>query len=474
MACDPNTLLNGARCFDCLTEEQRAIIILSLLCQIASSSESPEDTLQSGLAAYLKLDGPVANVWADSSPNGNNFSGSDVPLPVATVGKFGFAALFSPTGQLTKQIGDFDFTGGAFEVSAWAWQNDTTVDGAVCEAGEGWSIGFTAGVGYHFALQDNVATIAVAQSLFLPDPNTWTHVRGFWQPGVGITIVVNNVAVFEPTVLLPQFIGSTTRVGLGFLAYQYGRIDEIGFWQRLLTDEERAWLWNGGNGNVLYGAPPSSGHNPPISPLFVETFEISPGYDLTGWTEVDSGGANNIIDPDYTGVVLDGLQSLRISDGDLSLTYIQRSLDPIGHFFVFFELEIISIAVPEVFSIFAAILSSTFPGLTVSVDANTMQFIVDITGASVTVTEPISVGVKYNCWIEYNKNNGANRFASFAFSTGTTRPTSGNNYADISGAISALDVVSLKLGLSEAEFLGVKDYVMDYVIASATQIGDNP
>lgn len=36
MPCDPNTLLNDARCFTCLTEDQRAIINLSLLCQIAA------------------------------------------------------------------------------------------------------------------------------------------------------------------------------------------------------------------------------------------------------------------------------------------------------------------------------------------------------------------------------------------------------------------------------------------------------
>lgn len=38
MPCDPNTLLHDARCFDCLTEDQRAIINLSLLCQIANAS----------------------------------------------------------------------------------------------------------------------------------------------------------------------------------------------------------------------------------------------------------------------------------------------------------------------------------------------------------------------------------------------------------------------------------------------------
>jgi hypothetical protein len=34
VSCDPNTLLDEAKCFACLTEEQRAMINISLLCQI--------------------------------------------------------------------------------------------------------------------------------------------------------------------------------------------------------------------------------------------------------------------------------------------------------------------------------------------------------------------------------------------------------------------------------------------------------
>jgi hypothetical protein len=37
VSCDPNTLLNDARCYDCLTEEQRAVINISLWCQILAA-----------------------------------------------------------------------------------------------------------------------------------------------------------------------------------------------------------------------------------------------------------------------------------------------------------------------------------------------------------------------------------------------------------------------------------------------------
>lgn len=37
MACDPNALLEEAKCFACLTEEQRAVIILFLWCRILNA-----------------------------------------------------------------------------------------------------------------------------------------------------------------------------------------------------------------------------------------------------------------------------------------------------------------------------------------------------------------------------------------------------------------------------------------------------
>lgn len=38
MACEPNTLLNSAKCFQCLSEQQLQMVITYLLCQISSGS----------------------------------------------------------------------------------------------------------------------------------------------------------------------------------------------------------------------------------------------------------------------------------------------------------------------------------------------------------------------------------------------------------------------------------------------------
>jgi hypothetical protein len=39
MACDPATLVDDAKCFECWTEEQRAIASLYLLCQIQANAQ---------------------------------------------------------------------------------------------------------------------------------------------------------------------------------------------------------------------------------------------------------------------------------------------------------------------------------------------------------------------------------------------------------------------------------------------------
>jgi hypothetical protein len=40
MPLDPNTLLDQAKCFECWTEEQRAVASLFLLCQIQSGGQA--------------------------------------------------------------------------------------------------------------------------------------------------------------------------------------------------------------------------------------------------------------------------------------------------------------------------------------------------------------------------------------------------------------------------------------------------
>lgn len=250
MPCDPNTLLEQAKCItNCISPGIMRAVSTALLCRVASGGISPAVTLKTGLVAYYKLENLG---WSDSSPNARTLSASGVPNPSVVAGKFGNAGGFSPTSSLERVDPAFSFTNQAFTVSAWAWQNDRTQDGAINEASEGWSVGFTASTGYHLVITDGVS-FDVAQSTILPTNGTWSHILAWFEPTVGVSISVNGESpVLFPTATIPQNLTNIFRVGLGILSYQSGRVDECGVWSRLFTSAEKIWIWNGGAGNVVY------------------------------------------------------------------------------------------------------------------------------------------------------------------------------------------------------------------------------
>lgn len=120
MPCDPNTLLNDARCFACLTEDQRAIIILHLLCQIAAGTTPPPPVFSpadiEGLTAWFNAEGllislpdnaPV-NAWADDADVSNLFQGTLAKRP-----------LFKTAIQNGLPVVRFDGVDDVMHTSAW-------------------------------------------------------------------------------------------------------------------------------------------------------------------------------------------------------------------------------------------------------------------------------------------------------------------------------------------------------------------
>jgi len=204
--------------------------------------------------------------------------------------------------------------------------------------------------------------------------------------------------------------------------------------------------------------------------LFIERFEANPGYDLTGWTESGSD-----LDPNYTGVVLQGLQSFRVTNPTLAQPYILRTLAPIANPFFYFQFELLAIATPQ-FTAFLFLTSAADGFLGVfGIDTTAMQFWVQVGAGFAQTVGTFALGVKYHVWIEYNKNNGVNRLGSIAFSTDGIRPVAGNNYAEALAAVHADDVGMLRFGITPgSDLTDVDDHVLDYLIASSAQIGDNP
>lgn len=211
------------------------------------------------------------------------------------------------------------------------------------------------------------------------------------------------------------------------------------------------------------------GHNPPATPLFLEKFDTPVGYDLSGWTEVLAGG---IIDEDYTGVVLDGTQSLRLVTAT-GATFFQRNVTAIGHIYLFFQWQNVVGAGLEKSIIEVQDNVSTMLGKVTYTPGGGFKAYAGSTTSGFMVNIP-SVGVKYNCWMEYNKNDGLNRVCNFAFSTGIVRPTSGNNYVQSTGPTSAVDVSIVAVGVATSDFGADIEHIYDYILADDVQIGDNP
>lgn len=234
-------------------------------CDAGDSSSAMAASLRDGLIAFYKL-GESSSPWNDSHTLGLHHNLNSAPAPIAVAGKVGNSLSFTPTGS-TKLVDPsrdhfFDFTSTGpfgvtpFEISAWAWQNDNTQDGAIMEAGETYSVGYSGSIGYHFVVQIDVIDQVVVQSNVLPANNTWTFVQAWYIPNVGAWISVNNGAPeFTPVPFSPfnlTWDTGNTRIGLGILSYQAGRIDELGIWKRLNTQDERDFKYNGGTGAGPY------------------------------------------------------------------------------------------------------------------------------------------------------------------------------------------------------------------------------
>ncbi len=76
----------------------------------------------------------------------------------------------------------------------------------------------------------------------------------FWRDSTAgtINIQVNNGAVYSLAVAAPVIVAVDFRLGVYGTTPSFGpvdgRIDEVGFWKRVLTADERASLYNSGNG----------------------------------------------------------------------------------------------------------------------------------------------------------------------------------------------------------------------------------
>lgn len=221
-------------------------------------------TLDDGLTAYWKLD-EASGTRVDSGANGqdltdNNSTGSATGK-INLGGDFEFASLnyLSHADSATLSLGaDTDFT-----FSCWVNLESKPAfsGGIICKNGDAgdaaeYLLRWDAGDSFIFAVGTGSANQLVAAStLGAPSLATWYFIV-CWHDSTANTV---NIQVNNGTADNAAWSGGTVDGGNEYRigAYSFnpgfafdGIIDEVGFWKRVLTADERTELYNAGAGKT--------------------------------------------------------------------------------------------------------------------------------------------------------------------------------------------------------------------------------
>lgn len=196
--------------------------------------------------------------------------------------------------------------------------------------------------------------------------------------------------------------------------------------------------------------------------IVMQNFEGT-GYDhCETWSEVSTP------DPDYTGVVLEGAQSLRIQQSGSSVL-IRKTFTGMSEVWAYFLLHPVTRGVVDDRSIMR-LNSSIVDPLIIWVKSNG-RLMLQIGGITATTVDSISDGTTYDVWCYYKQGSGANAIGSVGFATNGTKPVGGNKFASIANGTATGLAISVEIGSGQTV---TQEYVYDKVRVSATTIGDNP
>lgn len=216
----------------------------------------PASSLMTGLISYWTLD-EASGSRADSI-GGNTLTDNNTvtqnPGKIATAAQFTAATseTLSRANNASLQVGDIDFT-----IACWVYV-DTTVNKDI------WVKSSTNQQSYFLTIQSTkfqfivsaggtAATYTTLNATTFGNisASTWYHVVAYHDSvNDVIGIAVNGGAANTAATAAGVFAGTGVFALGGVLQYAYmnGRIDEAGFWKKVLTPAERLALYNGGNG----------------------------------------------------------------------------------------------------------------------------------------------------------------------------------------------------------------------------------
>lgn len=242
---------------------------------------TPGAPVTGSLVAYWKLD--EASGTRLDSLNGCGGSGCDLSdnnTVTSATGKVGTAAEFTAANSEYLSHADHaDLSTGNinFTIAGWVYLTNNSANRMIVSKWGGsneYELGYFSSsnrFGFQVEGPGPSGGGVLANNLGAPSLNTWYFVLA-WHDATNdlIGIQVNhgtpNTTGFSAGVNDTSTAFAIGRRGNDNGGYLNGRIDEVGFWKRLLTDDEKDCLWNDGDGNTYpftSCVPPAEG--PPSS-----------------------------------------------------------------------------------------------------------------------------------------------------------------------------------------------------------------
>ncbi len=201
---------------------------------------------------------------------------------------------------------------------------------------------------------------------------------------------------------------------------------------------------------------------PGITYLVQENFE---GAGLpSGWT------ATNVThDYDYTTTPPQGLESYRQNRSASSPTLLSPTFtasSPVEAYFLYRPMTAFGTTQRVFF-----ILNGTSECVRVSINTSGGFQVRAGGGTEVSTTDTMTINTTYHVWVRYVKGTGTDAFASVAFSTTGTRPTSGNAYRESTNGTATLDADRVRLGIANSSTF---DQLFDRILVSTSSIPNSP
>lgn len=227
-----------------------------------TAESSSNSTLTDGLIAYWKLE-EVAGARDDQLGPQDL---ADYNTVTSAPGRQGSAAQFARANSEHLSVADhadLRVGNGSFTLAAWAYLDSIApgTKGALVGKTNGMTHGYSLTWGnfdanrFDFYIQKSGGYAFVSSHTFGDlAAGTWYLVIGWFDAAAGtINIQVNNGAIDSvPTTVVQEDGATSFNIGSesGSGTFWNGRIDEVGFWKRVLTAQERAELYNTGQGNT--------------------------------------------------------------------------------------------------------------------------------------------------------------------------------------------------------------------------------